>query len=197
MKTRQLACRRFGLTLIELMATLVLLSVLLAVLSGLVPAFAKKTVQHQASNESLSREAFQAVAERVAADLINAESASVEGGCLTMTGWFGRNEKTGRATDRIHHCQYCIAGGEEDSMLLIRHRGDKRELLLYGSFDLVIETIEPQADRSRFELTLTRHGLSSATQSLPLSSSLCVSIRSANGERIASAPAIEQRSMER
>lgn len=133
---------RTGLTLIELIAAITLLSVLMTALLGLVPRFVDRA--HSSSIETTLDHAWQRLClEQVAIDYGNAHTVTVDRETLKLEGQLGRDPKTGQMNDRPDVVVYRWRPVGE-RFAVIREQGDNKRLICCGNVSLQMELKEDE-----------------------------------------------------
>ncbi len=130
-----------GLTLIELVAALVLLSVLLTALTGLLPRFAARAADRQAALQLHDLHWTRVAIERLADDLMNAEVAEIDGRQLKLTGRLERDPVSRLMTDTEGACSYRMIS-QPGRTLLVREQNGVRTLLGAGRITLTIQSLQ-------------------------------------------------------
>ncbi|MEL6104625.1 MAG: prepilin-type N-terminal cleavage/methylation domain-containing protein [Planctomycetota bacterium] len=131
--------RRHGLTLIELLAALILASVMTVALLRIVTQVASET--RQLRRDQADYVAAGIVADRLREDLINARAIQIGRGSISLLGFPG-DEKlfatVSYETRRIGATR-----------LLLRREGERIERMWFGLGDLAIESLEFDDEESR------------------------------------------------
>lgn len=145
MKTRHRSVTRAarrGLSLIELSACLVLLSILLVAITGVIPRFTARAQDRTALDEAVHRRAAQQALNRIARDLVSAEAVIANQTVLRLIPDIecvpvldDADPRSSTVVDTLSRL--------EDRTYLMRHESGRRELLFGGAFRL---TIQPAAD---------------------------------------------------
>lgn len=128
---------RRGLTLIELMASVLLLSILMAALSGIIPRFVRQGIQAEQRRQENDHWMF-ATLQRMVDDLGNAEKGFVSENHLHLIGRLHRDPATGQMTDQDASVSYWLQTWGQRTLILVRS-GDQTSLLGCGDVQLILE----------------------------------------------------------
>ena len=181
--------RPTGLTLIELLASLVLMAVLLAAIFGLLPKFAGLAVEEESVSDSTGTRWHRRAMHRIADDLSNTESITLGRSFLRLHGRLGRNQESGRMNDTDDVCEYRLSPIGEDSFLLQRRQGGQGKLLGFGSVEIQLES-EQGRDTVPFSVRLPNEN-ADATIEYELPHELRLTLKS-NGAVLASTSIIRR-----
>ncbi|MEO1524020.1 MAG: hypothetical protein AAFX06_01225 [Planctomycetota bacterium] len=131
--------RRTGLTLIELLAALILASVMTVALLRIVTLVATET--RQLRREQADYVAAGVLADRLREDLINARGMQIERASISLVGFPGKQKAAGSVRYVTRS-----AGGTN---VLIRVEGNRRERMWVGVGGLSIDSLEFDDDENR------------------------------------------------
>jgi prepilin-type N-terminal cleavage/methylation domain-containing protein len=180
---------RQGLTLIELVAALVLLSVLMVALTGIIPRFANRhddaTATHQTALERTARRLL----DRLAQDFAAAQTASIENTTLSLRGIVSPTA-VGRDSNTNQIVRYAVEH-RANRQCLIRSQHGQAELLCCGEFRLDIRSFAD--DDTAVEVsTLDASAINAGTAEVPLASWLDLALRDHSGVLLAETSVIRE-----
>jgi len=170
--------RQRGMSLMEVVVSIVLLAVLMAALSGIVPRFHRETLR---INEENARQTswMEVVLARIQDDLVNAQLAVVQGSTLQLTGRFHRDPVTGNMTDTTGVIIYRLVTWSERTALVVQTQG-RTGLLGAGDFQLAIEPLGNSGENPP-PIILQADAADSSSKILPLSPRFKIALISPEG----------------
>lgn len=176
-----------GFTLIELVAALVLLSVLMVALTGLIPRFTHRpddaTVQARTERQRTAR----ILLDRIAADFSAAESALLENTTLRVAVSPAAAATVPGTTDEV---RYAVED-RANRHCFVRTQHGQAELLCCGDFRLDIQSFADDGTASAL-VALNPGAANTATAVVPLASWLELALRGASGEILAQTSVIRE-----
>lgn len=185
----QVGYRRPGFTLIELVASLVLLSVLMMALAGLIPRFTQRPDDHAAQARAQLQHTARIVLDRLARDFSAAESATLQNTTLTLhvaVSPAATATDSGMATG----VRYAVED-RANRHCVVRTQHGQSELLCCGEFRLGIRSFAD--DGTALELSGLNSGAASAgTAEIPLASWLELALTDGDGNLLAQTAVIRE-----
>lgn len=186
---RRNSLRRRGLTLIELMASVLLLMVLMAALSGIVPRFVRQAAELEKSRQQDDRW-LTVIVQRISEDLMNADKIVISGNGLQITGRLHRDATTARMTDRTGVVTYWLVKWKKRTLIMVE---SEEERCLLGYSDVHMR-LEHPVDQASVELGRLRplDSLDMDFQQVQLPSQVIVSLTSPTGKPLAARRVVRQ-----
>jgi len=181
--------RRLAFTLIELVAALVLLSVLMVALTGLIPRFTQRPDDAAAQARSELQHTARMLVDRLARDLSAAESAVLDHRALAL-----RIPQTtppvGRDTGTSDVVRYAV---EERAQrpCVVRVELGQTELLCCGAFRLEIQSLADDGTSSAIS-ALDAGAAPTGTTEIPLASWLELAVTDGSGNLLARTSVIRE-----